>query len=70
MIISSDNPKLYESMILNKDNYNKIAEHVDEFNKEAYEQFGIKYGIAMFRDRIIVDDLCKMMWVELIDSIF
>jgi len=57
-------------MILNKDNYNKIAEHVDEFNKEAYEQFGIKYGIAMFRDRIIVDDLCKMMWVELIDSIF
>ena len=70
MIISSDNPKLYESMILNKDNYNKIAEHVDEFNKTAYEQFGIKYGIAMFRDRIIVDDLCKMMWVELIDSIF
>lgn len=70
MIISDDNPKLYENFVLNKENYDKIAEHVDEFNKEAYKQFGIKYGIAMFKDRIIVDDLCKFMWVELIDSIF
>ena len=69
MIICSDDPQLYESMILNKENYDKIAEHADEFNKVALENFGIKYGIAMFKDRIIVDESCIPMWVELIDNI-
>ena len=68
-INKSETPRLWERLVENEANFEKLVESVKKFNAEMLEKYGIRFGVAIVTDVIIVDDKCSDEFDDLIESL-
>ena len=64
-----DTPSLWNRLVENEANFEKLVESEKKFNAEMLEKYGIRFGVAIVTDVIIVDDKCIDEFDDLIESL-
>ena len=64
-----ETPSLWNRLVENEANFEKLVESVKKFNAEMLEKYGIRFGVAIVTDVIIVDDKCIDEFDDLINSL-
>ena len=64
-----ETPSLWNRLVENEANFEKLVESEKKFNAEMLEKYGIRFGVAIVTDVIIVDDKCIDEFEELINSL-
>ena len=64
-----ETPSLYNRLVENEANFEKLVASEDKFNAEMLEKYGIRFGVAIVTDVIIVDDKCIDEFDDLINSL-
>ena len=68
-INKSETPRLWERLVENEANFEKLVESEKKFNAEMLEKYGIRFGLVIVTDVIIVDDKCSDEFDDLIESL-
>ena len=68
-INKSETPRLWERLVENEANFEKLVESEKKFNAEMLEKYGIRFGVAIVTNAIIVDDKCIDEFDDLIESL-
>ena len=63
-----ETPRLWERLVENEANFEKLVESEKKFNAEMLEKYGIRFGLVIVTDVIIVDDKCIDEFDDLINS--
>ena len=63
-----ETPSLWNRLVENEANFEKLVESEKKFNAEMLEKYGIKFGLVIVTDVIIVDDKCIDEFDDLINS--
>ena len=64
-----ETPRLWKRFVENEANFEKLVESVKKFNAEMLEKYGIRFGLVIVTDVIIVDDKCSDEFDDLIESL-
>ena len=64
-----ETPRLWERLVENEANFEKLVESEKKFNAEMLEKYGIRFGLVIVTDVIIVDDKCIDEFDDLIESL-
>ena len=64
-----ETPSLWNRLVENEANFEKLVESEKKFNAEMLEKYGIRFGVAIVTDVIIIDDKCIDEFDELINSL-
>ena len=64
-----ETPSLWNRLVENEANFEKLVESEKKFNAEMLEKYGIRFGVAIVANVIIVDDKCIDEFDDLIDSL-
>ena len=64
-----ETPKLWRRLVENEANFEKLVESKKKFNAEMLEKYGIRFGLVIVTDVIIVDDKCADEFDDLINSL-
>ena len=64
-----ETPSLYNRLVENEANFEKLVESEKKFNAEMLEKYGIRFGVAIVTNAIIVDDKCIDEFDDLINSL-
>ena len=64
-----ETPSLWNRLVENEANFEKLVESVKKFNAEMLEKYGIRFGLVIVTDVIIVDDKCIDEFDDLINSL-
>ena len=64
-----ETPSLWNRLVENEANFEKLVESEKKFNAEMLEKYGIRFGVAIVTDVIIVDDKCSDEFDDLIESL-
>ena len=64
-----ETPSLWNRLVENEANFEKLVESVKKFNAEMLEKYGIRFGVAIVTDVIIVDDKCIDEFDDLIERL-
>lgn len=64
-----ETPSLWNRLVENEANFEKLVESEKKFNAEMLEKYGIRFGVAIVTDIIIVDDKCIDEFDDLIESL-
>ena len=64
-----ETPRLWNRLVENEANFEKLVESVKKFNAEMLEKYGIRFGLVIVTDVIIVDDKCSDEFDDLIESL-
>ena len=64
-----ETPRLWERLVENEANFEKLVESKKKFNAEMLEKYGIRFGLVIVTDVIIVDDKCSDEFDDLIESL-
>ena len=68
-INKSETPRLWERLVENEANFEKLVASEKKFNAEMLEKYGIRFGVAIVTNAIIVDDKCIDEFDDLIESL-
>ena len=68
-INKSETPRLWERLVENEANFEKLVASEKKFNAEMLEKYGIRFGLVIVTDVIIVDDKCSDEFDDLIESL-
>ena len=68
-INKSETPRLWERLVENEANFEKLVASEKKFNAEMLEKYGIRFGLVIVTDVIIVDDKCIDEFDDLINSL-
>ena len=68
-INKSETPRLWERLVENEANFEKLVASEKKFNAEMLEKYGIRFGLVIVTDVIIVDDKCADEFDDLINSL-
>ena len=68
-INKSETPRLWERLVENEANFEKLVASEKKFNAEMLEKYGIRFGVAIVTDVIIVDDKCIDEFDDLIERL-
>ena len=63
-----ETPSLWNRLVENEANFEKLVVSQKKFNAEMLEKYGIRFGVAIVTDVIIVDDKCIDEFDDLINS--
>ena len=64
-----ETPRLWRRLVENEANFEKLVESKKKFNAEMLEKYGIRFGLVIVTDVIIVDDKCIDEFDDLINSL-
>ena len=64
-----ETPSLWNRLVENEANFEKLVESEKKFNAEMLEKYGIRFGVAIVTDVIIVDDKCADEFDDFINSL-
>ena len=64
-----ETPSLWNRLVENEVNFEKLVEGEKKFNAEMLEKYGIRFGVAIVTDVIIVDDKCIDEFDDLINNL-
>ena len=64
-----ETPSLWNRLVENEANFEKLVESKKKFNAEMLEKYGIRFGLVIVTDVIIVDDKCSDEFDDLIESL-
>ena len=64
-----ETPRLWNRLVENEANFEKLVESEKKFNAEMLEKYGIRFGLVIVTDVIIVDDKCADEFDDLINSL-
>ena len=64
-----ETPRLWKRLVENEANFEKLVESEKKFNAEMLEKYGIRFGLVIVTDVIIVDDKCIDEFDDLINSL-
>ena len=64
-----ETPSLWNRLVENEANFEKLVASEKKFNAEMLEKYGIRFGIVIVTDVIIVDDKCSDEFDDLIESL-
>lgn len=64
-----ETPSLWNRLVENEANFEKLVESEKKFNAEMLEKYEIRFGVAIVTDVIIVDDKCIDEFDDLINSL-
>ena len=64
-----ETPRLWERLVENEANFEKLVASEKKFNAEMLEKYGIRFGLVIVTDVIIVDDKCSDEFDDLINSL-
>ena len=64
-----ETPRLWERLVENEANFEKLVESKKKFNAEMLEKYGIRFGLVIVTDVIVVDDKCSDEFDDLINSL-
>ena len=64
-----ETPSLWNRLVENEANFEKLVASEDKFNAEMLEKYGIRFGVAIVTNAIIVDDKCSDEFDDLINSL-
>ena len=64
-----ETPRLWERLVENEANFEKLVASEKKFNAEMLEKYGIRFGLVIVTDVIIVDDKCIDEFDDLINSL-
>ena len=64
-----ETPRLWERLVENEANFEKLVASEKKFNAEMFEKYGIRFGLVIVTDGIIVDDKCIDEFDDLIESL-
>ena len=64
-----ETPSLWNRLVENEANFEKLVASEDKFNAEMLEKYGIRFGVAIVTNAIIVDDKCIDEFDDLIESL-
>ena len=68
-INKNETPRLWERLVENEANFEKLVASEKKFNAEMLEKYGIRFGLVIVTDVIIVDDKCSDEFDDLIESL-
>ena len=68
-INKSETPRLWGRLVENEANFEKLVASEKKFNAEMLEKYGIRFGLVIVTDVIIVDDKCIDEFDDLINSL-
>ena len=64
-----ETPSLWNRLVENEANFEKLVASEKKFNEEMLDKYGIRFGVAIVTDVIIVDDKCIDEFDDLIESL-
>ena len=64
-----ETPRLWRRLVENEANFEKLVESKKKFNAEMLEKYGIRFGLVIVTNAIIVDDKCIDEFDDLINSL-
>ena len=64
-----ETPSLWNRLVENEANFEKLVESEKKFNAEMLAKYGIRFGLVIVTDVIIVDDKCIDEFDDLINSL-
>ena len=64
-----ETPRLWRRLVENEANFEKLVESEKKFNAEMLEKYGIRFGLVIVTDVIVVDDKCSDEFDDLINSL-
>ena len=64
-----ETPRLWERLVENEANFEKLVASEKKFNAEMLEKYGIRFGLVIVTDVIIVDDKCSDEFDDLIERL-
>ena len=64
-----ETPSLWNRLVENEANFEKLVASEKKFNAEMLEKYGIRFGLVIVTDVIIVDDKCSDEFDDLIESL-
>ena len=64
-----ETPRLWRRLVENEANFEKLVESKKKFNAEMLEKYGIRFGLVIVTDVIVVDDKCSDEFDDLIESL-
>ena len=64
-----ETPSLWNRLVENEANFEKLVASEKKFNAELLEKYGIRFGVAILTNVIIVDDKCIDEFDDLINSL-
>ena len=64
-----ETPRLWNRLVENEANFEKLVASEKKFNAEMLEKYGIRFGLVIVTDVIIVDDKCADEFDDLINSL-
>lgn len=64
-----ETPSLWNRLVENEANFEKLVASENKFNAEMLEKYGIRFGVAILTNTIIVDDKCIDEFDDLIESL-
>ena len=64
-----ETPRLCRRLVENEANFEKLVESKKKFNAEMLEKYGIRFGLVIVTDVIVVDDKCSDEFDDLINSL-
>ena len=64
-----ETPRLWKRLVENEANFEKLVESKKKFNAEMLEKYGIRFGLVIVTDVIVVDDKCSDEFDDLIESL-
>ena len=64
-----ETPRLWERLVENEANFEKLVASEKKFNAEMLEKYGIRFGLVIVTDVIVVDDKCSDEFDDLINSL-
>ena len=64
-----ETPSLWNRLVENEANFEKLVASEKKFNAEMLEKYGIRFGLVIVTDVIIVDDKCSDEFDDLINSL-
>ena len=67
-INKSETPSLWNRLVENEANFEKLVVSEKKFNAEMLEKYGIRFGLVIVTDVIVVDDKCSDEFDDLINS--
>ena len=64
-----ETPSLWNRLVENEANFEKLVVSEKKFNAEMLEKYGIRFGLVIVTDVIVVDDKCSDEFDDLIESL-
>lgn len=64
-----ETPSLWNRLVENEANFEKLVASEKKFNAEMLEKYGIRFGLVIVTDVIVVDDKCSDEFDDLINSL-